>query len=230
MGDKLLLSLRGRGLGRGLGRGRAGRRFEPYRRRPCGVTRDLFPNSRGNKAAAKLRLEAERLQFSGACNSREPGTLECLQFSSACDSRAPAILLQALLESRPSRPVRGNLECLDSSACNSLQIQWLRLEAEPSAKGRGEWPCCLPTRDSALSKTATSKSYSYISAHPKAMGISQPYPKQLHPKATAISQPYSKQHHPPQHPATRELQAGRLPSGSKTSKTIPTAPSHLVDC
>ena len=34
-----------------------GRRSEAYRWRPCGVTPGmLFPNSRGNKAAANLRL------------------------------------------------------------------------------------------------------------------------------------------------------------------------------
>ena len=36
-----------------------GRQFEPYRWRPCGVILwpgMLFPNSRGNKAAANLRL------------------------------------------------------------------------------------------------------------------------------------------------------------------------------
>ena len=45
-------------VGEGIELDTVGRQFEPYRWRPCGVTWDSFPNSRGNKAAANLRGSA----------------------------------------------------------------------------------------------------------------------------------------------------------------------------
>ena len=42
-------------VGNGIELEAVGFQFEPYRWRPCGVTWDFVPNSRGNKAAANLR-------------------------------------------------------------------------------------------------------------------------------------------------------------------------------
>ena len=45
-------------VGNGIELQAVGFQFEPYRWRPCGVTWDFVPNSRGNKAAANLRPTA----------------------------------------------------------------------------------------------------------------------------------------------------------------------------
>ena len=42
--------------------------FEPYRRRPCGVTWDVAPNSRGNKAAANRRPSVARSNRAVRCS------------------------------------------------------------------------------------------------------------------------------------------------------------------
>ena len=46
-------------VGNGIELQAVGFQFEPYWWRPCGVTWDFVPHSRGNKAAANLRPKAE---------------------------------------------------------------------------------------------------------------------------------------------------------------------------